>query len=173
MSKIIKKECVVCSKKESAYKCPSCRCFYCSLKCSKIHKEECVPIVKENNSDDAQGTSILQIELLSDEQKKALSNDTEIQRVIKSTRLQDILIAINSCTTDESRQSLLKKERSKPDFDEFINLLKNSLERSSNKKRKLVDSSTNEELLITEKKATKSEPTEVQEEKANLNTRRS
>ncbi|KAJ0512469.1 putative Zinc finger HIT domain-containing protein [Helianthus annuus] len=39
-----KKECKVCEKAESRYKCPMCLIPYCSLVCFKKHKE--IPCVK-------------------------------------------------------------------------------------------------------------------------------
>ncbi len=35
------KECVVCSKVNSVYKCPQCSSLYCSVTCCRSHKLEC------------------------------------------------------------------------------------------------------------------------------------
>ena len=38
------KSCVECAKDGSPYKCPQCLAFYCSLPCSRQHRDKCVQL---------------------------------------------------------------------------------------------------------------------------------
>ena len=116
----MKERCNVCKENDSKYRCPSCRMCYCSLQCSKIHKTECYPPIisadesKDNKETNNDGDEFI---LLSTEQKSDLINSNEIQDALKSTRLKNDLIAIDSA---KNRQSVLKRARNKPEFEEFI-----------------------------------------------------
>ena len=117
----MKGKCIVCKENDSKYRCTSCRLCYCSLKCSKIHKTECnPPTISKNEANDNNEREYDDDEfvLLSTEQKNALTNSYEIQDAIKSTRLKNELTAIDSA---KDRQSILKRARNNPEFEEFIN----------------------------------------------------
>ena len=117
----MKEKCVVCKENDSKYRCTSCRLCYCSLECSKIHKIECNPptiSINEAKHDKKREYGDDEFLLLSIEQKYALANSYEIQDAIKSTRLKNELTAIDSA---KDRQSILKRARNNPEFEEFIN----------------------------------------------------
>lgn len=39
--KPVNKNCIICSKEKSSYKCPKCNVFYCSVACCTTHKTCC------------------------------------------------------------------------------------------------------------------------------------
>lgn len=40
--------CSFCKLNAAKYKCPACYILYCSVDCWKLHKKECVPVLRKN-----------------------------------------------------------------------------------------------------------------------------
>lgn len=152
------KECVVCQKVNSNYRCPTCRLHYCSVSCCTTHKLNCETQTNQtkvegekgaghgdrpSNSDgivpvesikiqDNQSKKIMQISsdtdqqrILTTEEKQKLADSSELLERLKSKRLRNELIKID---TAENRQEELKKLRKNSEFDHFISFLLSTLE---------------------------------------------
>lgn len=132
---MVERICIICSADNSKYRCPKCRETYCSLPCSKLHKDTCstarASAVKasddqtnykvasnENIGVTSRGEATdMSFALLSDAQKEALEKSPAVREAVRSKRLQSQLESINSAS---NRQAALKKARTIPEFEEFI-----------------------------------------------------
>lgn len=113
------KECVVCHKVNSSYTCPTCSNRYCCAACCKTHKETCVPADKTTTK--SIDTSIPEvnddIHILTDRQKEALLTSSVVNNMLKSKRLRNHLVMIDSSS---KRQKTLNNLRcSNSEFEEF------------------------------------------------------
>jgi len=125
------KECSVCAKAGSSYKCAQCRIPYCSVACYKTHKDICNkaapvnihkpgPEAARGSTDSAGGAGVRGTEsiILHASQLAALDKDPEIQRLLRSERLKEHIHAVDSAP---DRCRALKRVRSShPEFDEFV-----------------------------------------------------
>jgi len=46
LSQSVLNNCIICSKTDACYKCPTCFRKYCSVSCCKTHKTDCKPLEK-------------------------------------------------------------------------------------------------------------------------------
>jgi hypothetical protein len=114
----------------SKYKCPKkgCNARYCSVACCKEHKNSCahieniidknttLVIIESQNSD----TRDSELNLLTDSQKETLKSSIKLNNVLKSKRLRECIVQIDS---SRNRQASLKAARKNPEFEEFIDTL--------------------------------------------------
>lgn len=119
------KECIVCRKAGSAYKCPKCNGPYCSVKCCQEHK----PCHFDPENKRKAGVAFTQVEeidsLLREEQKAFLTESPWIHEMLKSKRLRQ---DINTVDSSVDRQKTLKQFReNNPEFDAFVRKLVDEL----------------------------------------------
>jgi hypothetical protein len=139
--------CIACRAENAKYKCPKCRARYCSVACSKAHKENAeaceamrafsntdklaiapstaetsgVPLQgEEANKHDSSG----QFRLLSEDEKQKLLSNEEITAAIRSKRLRDDLDTIDSA---KNRTAALRRARNNPEFEEFVQKMLKSI----------------------------------------------
>lgn len=145
------KECNVCQKINSSYKCPKCLVPYCSLGCWGVHKQACSGAVQTTST---HGTTLSQEEdaaekaeivtvgtgsrnngesrvedddelLLRPEQKERLRSSEKLKSLLKSKRLRDDISCIDSAA---DRQAALKAMLAKnAEFDVFVDTLLTTL----------------------------------------------
>ncbi len=125
------KECVICQKENSAYKCPACKSHYCSLICCKTHKETCIPVAKVTTIPIVteelkpivgfKGDNEKQFPTLTEQQKINIFKSPELLSLIKSKRLRADLQCID--TSKDRQEALGKMRRSNPEFEGFVNSL--------------------------------------------------
>ncbi len=95
------KKCRVCREAEAKYKCPTCRIPFCSVACSKVHKQTpCTPPpppepvapppLAKNGKQKEEDEKVT----LTDEQRRGLDNSEKVQSKMKSARLRRDLAAI-------------------------------------------------------------------------------
>ncbi|XP_023733465.1 uncharacterized protein LOC111881278 isoform X2 [Lactuca sativa] len=105
-----KKNCKVCEKAVSKYKCPSCLIPYCSLVCFKKHKETpCVKQVPAPETDTSTSTSPIDVDrpcyvdvdddVLPQSQLECIASCTEIRDALKDEDLQKLIRKID-CSAD-------------------------------------------------------------------------
>lgn len=119
------KNCAVCSRTRSPYKCPKCQIRYCSSTCFKIHRDSKNCNLTKLSEIFVQEETIISGEdsnfgpkILSDYQKETLLKSVYIQEMLKSKRLRCTLRVIDQAT---DRQAVLKRMRQvNPEFDTFI-----------------------------------------------------
>ena len=125
--------CVVCQEASNKYKCPKCKAIYCSVKCYKVHKEQDCQrgTPGQSNSSDAPDTNIDTEEkvmvdedlpkVLSTQQLNKLSSSSYIKSTLKSKRLREHVVAIDSIVnSNERRNELHKMRKNNVQFNEFI-----------------------------------------------------
>jgi hypothetical protein len=142
MKSAAKKECTVCQKANSSYKCPKCLSPYCCSGCWATHKQSCPAI--QVTAKEAEGSEVevpaatrtpaaststasndQKAAILLPEQKEGLSKSKELRALLKSKRLRDDITCIDSSA---DRQAALKAMRTKnPEFGEFVDLLLKSV----------------------------------------------
>ncbi|KAL8224998.1 hypothetical protein R6Q57_017555 [Mikania cordata] len=107
------KECKVCEKTESRYKCPVCLIPYCSLVCFKKHKEiQCVKPVPALDNDTSTTITTVDVdrpfyvdaadEVLQRSQLECIASNTEIIDALKDKELQKLIHKIDSSADSES-----------------------------------------------------------------------
>ncbi|KAF5784812.1 putative Zinc finger HIT domain-containing protein [Helianthus annuus] len=108
-----KKECKVCEKAESRYKCPMCLIPYCSLVCFKKHKEiPCVKPVPASENDTSTSITTVDVdrpcyvnaddEVLQRSQLERIASNTEIIDALKDKELQKLIHKIDSSADAET-----------------------------------------------------------------------
>lgn len=140
------KECVVCEKEKSAYKCPSCRSFYCSSKCCSIHKSICIEAKRslEDGSEEKSSEKRVKLSLTTNEQSTANMNDDDfstqfalltserlsllekskvIREKLKSTKLQKHILEIDTEKGENRSRALRKLRANNPEFASFVDLM--------------------------------------------------
>jgi len=138
-----KKACCVCLEWASKYKCPRCRKPFCSVKCNKVHKEECKGQPNENGAKvesrlcegDLDASSrplgdekIEKKEVIGDvariidvSQTSKLEKSSYLRNMVSgSKRLRESIAAIDNAGDARERSDALRKLRSNKDFDEFV-----------------------------------------------------
>jgi zinc finger HIT domain-containing protein 3 len=127
-----KKDCVICKKSGSSYKCPKCLVFYCSAACCSTHKLECITSVpadagvssrKVNIMDCLRETKVQdnEVVILQSSEKEALQKSKELKDILRSKRLREDIAFVDSSA---NRQKALRIMRTmNPDFDRFVELL--------------------------------------------------
>lgn len=136
------KDCVVCSKNSSCYKCPRCSAFYCSVVCCRQHKSDCsnevshtsnevnsqqnsltnelkesLPVVESKVIMATQGP-VSETSLLTAKQKEAITSSPLLLDKLKSQRLKRDISTIDSSA---DRQTALKRLRStNKEFEAFV-----------------------------------------------------
>ncbi|CAN8076515.1 unnamed protein product [Agarophyton chilense] len=125
---MVKNMCLVCNEQHAKYKCPTCRLPFCSVPCSKSHKQNCAPlplvtaprlkVVDEQKAKRQQEEESLPVDLLllKTEQLRSLENDREVQRKLRDDRLLEILQHIDSSS---NRVKTLEMRMKDPAFLEF------------------------------------------------------
>lgn len=134
---VMVKECTICEKSQSSYKCPKCLSHYCSLLCFKKHKRECPVFQKLKQESDADkgssGTAVsernsAQLEKGNIRKKKEaelpkhlklrLSGSKWLTNILSSKKLKRQLESIDSAP---DREQSLKKMRENSNFEnEFV-----------------------------------------------------
>ena len=119
--------CVICSKEKCTYKCPKCRVSYCSVICCSEHKQSCgaasLHFPSPAHSVQVPTPTDIEVLLLKPETKAAVLNSHWLKDMLKSKRLREDILAIDSAPST-SRQSLLKKLRAtNPEFEGFVDTL--------------------------------------------------
>ena len=118
------KICCVCTKDNSPYRCPQCNLFYCCLNCSKQHKSNCNPDLKEKpipsiiETKKTTTNSIIKYDILSDRQVENLNNSNYINSIISSKRLRSHILEIDDSTNKQ--ESLKKLRQNSKEFELFI-----------------------------------------------------
>ncbi|KAI3806124.1 hypothetical protein L1987_22016 [Smallanthus sonchifolius] len=135
-----KKECKVCEKAESRYKCPICLIPYCSLICFKKHKE--IPCAKpapapENDT----GATITTVDVdrpcyvdaadkvLQRSQLECIASNSEIIDALKDKELKNLIRKIDSSADAETA---LDKAMGEEAFRLFTEKILSTLNQSSN-----------------------------------------
>ncbi|KAK8803681.1 hypothetical protein WA158_001375 [Blastocystis sp. Blastoise] len=116
------KVCVVCKKENSNYKCPICKSFFCSVNCSKIHKETCnkeqnkPDIVESDHKEEVDDEDDDIMEYIPEENLKRLDSP-EFRKHIDSVYIMKLLKSI-----DESpdRVKDLERLRKNMEFSDII-----------------------------------------------------
>lgn len=99
----MKKNCIVCDKDGSAYKCPTCRNPYCSVVCCKEHKKAaCTPApppVSDTDTDIKENASSNKYDFPTEdtvpfEKLKQLHNSQEVKECLKNPHVRHIMTAI-------------------------------------------------------------------------------
>ncbi|KAI3506896.1 hypothetical protein L1887_21521 [Cichorium endivia] len=104
-----KKECKVCEKAESKYKCPACLIPYCSLICFKKHKETpCAKSVPAPENDTSTAIPPIDVDtpcyvdvgddVLPQSQLECIASCIEIRDALKNEELQKLIRNIDSST---------------------------------------------------------------------------
>ena len=132
-------QCTVCAEEKAAYKCPKCRGRYCSVACCAVHKLSCSTAVAGSNSYNQYELEQKSVEnipsheyrLLTDQEKARLASSTDLRSRLKSKRLWADIIKIDS---SNDRQAALKKMRAKPEFEEFLQILRSTVSDESDAK---------------------------------------
>ena len=132
------KNCIICTKENSSYKCPQCFSRYCSLACCKSHKLICTQALSSNSNSKApivttfsspqptieativkneiEDTSASQ--LLTPLQLEILSKSSYINDMLKSPLLCKHILEVDKAS--DRQGELRKKRKVNKDFDEFI-----------------------------------------------------
>jgi hypothetical protein len=140
MKGTVKKECVVCQKVNSSYKCPKCLSPYCCSGCWATHKQSCAAQLVANAVDSVAVDILAPVApvesmrtiskdqkaaILLPEQREGLRKSKELRSLLKSKRLRDDITCIDSSA---DRQATLKAMRTKnPEFNQFVDLLLKSV----------------------------------------------
>ena len=104
--------CEVCRVNEGKYKCPKCRALYCSVNCSRLHKQQCQGAVVEGGE-----TPIVPISPF-----ETFRSHPKIVAALGDERLQKIITRIDSAEDRESE--LIREMKTNLYFREFVeNLL--------------------------------------------------
>ncbi|KAG8589008.1 hypothetical protein GDO81_006212 [Engystomops pustulosus] len=119
--------CCMCTVETSKYRCPCCRLRYCSLDCSKRHKERCVPkgeqsspsvpdvlqtrdpILVENDESDA--VPFLKLGLL--------GKSEELKQLLLNIHLRQLLVTLDET---ENKDEVLKNYMQEPLFVELADM---------------------------------------------------
>jgi len=110
--------CCVCREKKGEYKCPKCKKLYCSVACSKIHKEECKESTEESINSEV---SNLEAQSPFEEFRK----HPNIIKALGDPRLQKIIREIDSA---KNREALLNNVlENNSEFKEFVDQLLESM----------------------------------------------
>ncbi|XP_008547006.1 zinc finger HIT domain-containing protein 3 [Microplitis demolitor] len=91
------KDCCVCQKKNSAYKCPTCKQFYCSATCCKSHKSvgcEPPPAKVPTESREPVKYNFPTEDTVPLEKLELLGHSQEIKECLKNPHVRDIARAI-------------------------------------------------------------------------------
>jgi hypothetical protein len=165
MSKKGEKEitpCSVCDVSDGRYKCPQCRLAYCSVGCCKTHKQSCgqkqtdtetETAVADSSSAKAHVSALIppstatidvfdsnDLAIITDLQKKQLSDCKEIRDILKSKRLRDKISEIDC--SGNTRRTALKNARSNPEFEEFLDLMLRTIKYKEEEKGEKVKDET-------------------------------
>ncbi|KAG8589017.1 hypothetical protein GDO81_006212 [Engystomops pustulosus] len=98
--------CCMCTVETSKYRCPCCRLRYCSLDCSKRHKERCVPKGEQSSPS---VPDVLQTRGKSEELKQLLLN----------IHLRQLLVTLDET---ENKDEVLKNYMQEPLFVELADM---------------------------------------------------
>ena len=120
------RECCVCTKFDSPYKCPRCKSFYCCLECSKKHKNDCTVDTQNTMSPKIDSTknilsasnAIIKYDLLSMDQVEKLNNSTYINTMISSKRLRSHILEVDG--SSDKQETLKKLRQNSTEFELFI-----------------------------------------------------
>lgn len=144
--------CVICLEKPK-YRCPTCRVPYCSLTCSRKHKEQCNPETGpqekklrssvtekttkpvENKDDDNESIADF---LNSDEEEdrvslqnlKKLGESAELRSLLLNPHLRELMLSLDQ---GEDKAKLMRAYMQEPLFVEFADCCLRIVEPSQNK----------------------------------------
>lgn len=131
------KQCIICNKENSNYKCPRCKTPYCSLACCKTHKQDCADVpsasattVVTSSTSKIGNEAHKSIEavkhtypdLLTQEHMKKLESTPWLVKMLAgSKRLRDDIKSVDSAT--DRQAALTRIKLAKPHFGEFVDKL--------------------------------------------------
>ncbi|KAH6826598.1 hypothetical protein C2S53_017125 [Perilla frutescens var. hirtella] len=116
------KKCEVCEDAQPKYKCPTCLITYCSLACFKKHKE--IPCQKAESlkeekiypssttNDDKPSYVDEQSEVLQESQLQSVASSNEIRDLVKSEKLQKLILNIDCSADPENELAKAMEEES-------------------------------------------------------------
>ena len=126
-------ECAICHVVKAAkYKCPKCAAPYCSVACSKLHKESCgkdVPCAPSSNSSGASTTIPSSEEFfrnfgklpLSQKQLERVSQNEDIREKLRNPLLREQMVEIlNSNDPMKALESVSAQNKPLLDFIEEL-----------------------------------------------------
>ena len=102
--------CCICSSSNPKYKCPTCRAPYCSVACSKKHKEICGRSLPP--SEPSKEPQISKNPFESFRKHKAIID------ALADPRLQGIIARIDS--SEDREQELVREMKLNPEFNAFV-----------------------------------------------------
>ncbi|KAK2962364.1 putative zinc finger HIT domain-containing protein 3 [Blattamonas nauphoetae] len=129
--------CIICQQSSPIYKCPHCKCRYCSLQCYKVHKLTCTnsplesplpsespPISQEmiyRCTKPRNSQKEREFSELTEEQKKLLLSSSSIMKALGEPGIESLIKdVLKSHTPDDTLDALIDRY---PEFNEFLNLL--------------------------------------------------
>lgn len=149
-SSSVTSHCVICHviMEPIKYKCPLCVLPYCSVGCCKSHKLVCSEQLRVQFDSGTENTTVNTascsssssnsfVTLLSSKQIEALKSSNVIRNALKSKRLREHIISIDSLPTsttndDVKKRKCLEAMRMKnPFFEEFIDTMLKELTNSA------------------------------------------
>mmetsp|Transcript_40241 Transcript_40241/g.159881 ORF Transcript_40241/g.159881 Transcript_40241/m.159881 type:complete len:133 (-) Transcript_40241:1873-2271(-) len=120
-----KKICEVCTTNESNYKCPTCFLPFCSVACSRVHKQTpCEPTRPRENSrpkghveeeEDDEDRVIISENVL-----RTIGSNKDIKRLISQKRFRDALLRVDGA---KDRRRALEPLMADPEFVVLADLL--------------------------------------------------
>jgi len=119
--------CAVCEEREQKYRCPTCKIFYCSVACFKLHKEssscEKKPIATLNDEPDSNPQSLIYVDPEDDEESvvpeealERLGESEELKALLRNPHLRGYLRHID---TTHNPRGFMKIAMQEPLFVEF------------------------------------------------------
>ncbi|KAJ8901291.1 hypothetical protein NDN08_007140 [Rhodosorus marinus] len=122
---MVRKICEVCSTNESNYKCPTCFLPFCSVACSRVHKQtQCEPARPKENSrpkgpveeDEDDEDRVI----LSDNALRTIGLNEDIKRLVSQKRFRDALLTVDGA---KDRRKALELLMADPEFVVLADLL--------------------------------------------------
>ncbi|KAI9593814.1 hypothetical protein BDF19DRAFT_424143 [Syncephalis fuscata] len=159
------KSCQVCKQAEAKYKCPTCYLPFCSVTCSRKHKEiPCQPPVSESVSASFNTPSeevieeVEAIRPLTNEQLAKIDTSKEIQQQLCHSRLKATIEQILENSSQTQRDEMLAQRLgSDEDFRNFTSQLLNVVgyqESDADRARELAQASQRKHIQATLQQAT-------------------
>uniref|UniRef100_A0A7S0BLQ5 HIT-type domain-containing protein n=1 Tax=Rhodosorus marinus TaxID=101924 RepID=A0A7S0BLQ5_9RHOD len=122
---MVRKICEVCSTNESNYKCPTCLLPFCSVACSRAHKQTlCEPAHPHENSGPKE--SVVEEDededrvILSENVLRSIGSNEDIKRLVSQKRFRDALLRVDGA---HDRRKALELLMTDPEFVVLADLL--------------------------------------------------
>ncbi|KAJ8342905.1 hypothetical protein SKAU_G00328330 [Synaphobranchus kaupii] len=125
--------CSVCSEQIPKYKCPVCKIRYCSVRCYKNHKDDCLPVkqtaspalapdfkVTQNAGENRSVEDVLDEEDQSDrvplQRLKELGESKDLKALLCNPHLRQLLLTVDQA---DNKADIMKVAMQEPLFVEF------------------------------------------------------